>query len=155
MGLIDISSLGPLFTLSCAPNKSQQHWKILDIFGGMSGIKPRAAGWEARMLPLCFAAPPPPIILVYLRTYACFMDTRVIIEAKKMLLATLRFFSPNFWVICSWTKSKERPATYGIWTLNPCSKSHFSGTCALSYFSRKVWQGYNLNTPIPVGYLVW
>ena len=46
------------FNLSSAVNKSQQHKNILEkYFWGMLGIEPGAAGWEARLLPLCYAAP--------------------------------------------------------------------------------------------------
>ena len=45
------------FTLRIAVNKTLVTTKnSLNKFLGMLGIKPRAAGWEARMLPMCYAA---------------------------------------------------------------------------------------------------
>ena len=44
--------------LCSAVNKSQQHKKnSREKYSGTLRIKPGAAGWEARMLPLCYAAP--------------------------------------------------------------------------------------------------
>ena len=45
------------FPLLSTVDKSQQYQ---NQFWGMPRIKPKSAGWEARMLLLCYAAPPPP-----------------------------------------------------------------------------------------------
>ena len=48
------------FTQSSAVNKSLQHQNIQEkLFLGTPGIEPEATGWDARMLPLCYAAPYP------------------------------------------------------------------------------------------------
>ena len=54
MGLIDI--IKPLSTvLTSAVNKSQQY--LVKKVSGMPRIEPEAAGREASMQPLCYAAP--------------------------------------------------------------------------------------------------
>ena len=48
------------FTLGSAINEYKQHQKIpKKKISGMLGIEPRAAGWEAQMRPLSYAAPSP------------------------------------------------------------------------------------------------
>ena len=51
------------FPLTSAIDKSQQHQ---NNFFGTPTSEPRAAEWEARMLPLCFAAPAQQLLFIRL-----------------------------------------------------------------------------------------
>ena len=55
---LPFSSLCPLYSKlrrQLIPATARNSWEFFLV---MLGIKPGAAGWEARMLPLCFEAPP-------------------------------------------------------------------------------------------------